>query len=289
MKTILIATDFSNASRNASYYGIALAKEIGANIYLFNSYKVPTPAPGLNVSVSRYGVMMQTDKRLLEEADMLDLRNKEMEIICDEGPPEEAIIKIANEKKVDFIIAGMKGSSKNFKKIFGSTATSLSKKTNIPVIIVPEDAIYKSPETIVFASDAPVTGHEIPEQLTSIIRLFKSKLYVVKVIRNNNQEFFVVPEPAQKKEMTDEDIALSFQYPENTDIRHALSDFINQHQADMLVMMPHKHEWMERLFKKSETKDMIFHTKIPLLILPESNNKFTEFLKAEASELQVNA
>ncbi len=288
MKTVLIATDFSNASRNASYYGIALAKETDANVYLFNAYKVPTPSAGLNLSVSRYDVMMQTDKRLLEEANMLDPGNKEMEIICDEGPPEETIIKIANEKKVDFIIAGMKGSGKNFKKIFGSTATSLSKKTNIPVIIVPEDAIYKSPGTIVFASDTPVTDHEIPEQLTSIIRLFKSKLYVVKVIGNNNQEFFVVPESAQKKETTDRDIEASFQYPKDADIRHTLSDFIDRHQADMIVMMPHKHEWIERLFKKSETKDMIFHTKIPLLILPENHNKIPEFLKMEASEMQLN-
>ena len=39
--------------------------------------------------------------------------------------------------------------------------------------------------------------------------------------------------------------------------------------ADMLVMVPHKHEWLERLFKKSETKDMIFHARIPILIIPE--------------------
>lgn len=34
-------------------------------------------------------------------------------------------------------------------------------------------------------------------------------------------------------------------------------------------MLPHKHTWAEKLFKKSKTKDMVFHTKIPLLILPE--------------------
>jgi hypothetical protein len=41
----------------------------------------------------------------------------------------------------------------------------------------------------------------------------------------------------------------------------------------MLVMMPHKHEWLERLFRKSETKDMIFHTQVPLLVLPEISSK----------------
>jgi len=60
----------------------------------------------------------------------------------------------------------------------------------------------------------------------------------------------------------------TFQYPVDTDIRSALNGFIEKHNADMLVMMPHKHEWLERLFRKSETKDMIFHTHIPLLVLP---------------------
>ncbi len=269
MKTVLIATDFSNASRNASSYGIALARAIDAGVFLFNSYKVPTSAAGLNVNISRYDVMMQTEKRLLDEANMLDAENKEIKIICDEGLPEDAIIKIANEKKVDFIITGMKGKGKNLKKIFGSTATSLSKKANIPVIIVPEDAIYKTPETIVFASDTPATDNEIPVLLTSIARLFKSKLYVVKVIKHNDREWFEIPEHIQQK--TDgESIEALFQYPGGADIRHALNDFIANNDGDMLVMMPHKHEWIERLFKKSETKDMIFHTKIPLLVLPES-------------------
>src|SRR5450432_1916402 len=140
MKTILIATDFSNASRNASLYGIELAKTLNAKIILFNAYEVPQPAPGLGVSVSRYDIMMQTDKRLLEESDFLDPKREMIEIICDEGVTEDAIVNIANEKKADFIIAGMKGSGKHLKKIFGSTVTSIIERSNIPVIVVPEEA-----------------------------------------------------------------------------------------------------------------------------------------------------
>ncbi len=64
MKKIFIATDFSTASRNASRYAIEMAKEINAEVYLFNSYKVPNPAPGLNTSISRYDIMMQTPVKI---------------------------------------------------------------------------------------------------------------------------------------------------------------------------------------------------------------------------------
>ncbi len=288
MKTILIATDFSGASRNASLYGVQFARAVNANIILFNAYKIPSPAAGLGVSVSRYDVMMQTDKRLLEEADFLDPKMDIIEIICDEGLPEDAIINIANEKKADFIIIGMKGSGKSFKKIFGSTATSLAKSSNIPVIIVPEDAKFKNPDVIVFANDINIdSDKEIPEKIIAINQLFKSKLYVVKVIKNENEERFEVYDTPQKFKKTFQVLDTSFQYPVDTDIRHELNVFIKKHHAGMLVMMPHKHKWLERLFRKSNTKDMIFHTQIPLLVLPERQNVVRHSFKNKRSEQKV--
>ena len=70
MKTILIATDFSTASHNASMYGVEFAKAINAKIILFNAYIIPKPAPSINVSISRYDIMMQIDQLLLNEADI---------------------------------------------------------------------------------------------------------------------------------------------------------------------------------------------------------------------------
>ena len=139
MKTILIATDFSDASRNASLYGVQLAKEINANVILFNAYKIPHPAAALNMSISRYDIMMQIDKQLLDEADLLDPNKNVIEVITDEGVAEDAIINIAKEKKADLIIIGMKGSGKSFKRIFGSVATALTKNTHIPLLLLVQD------------------------------------------------------------------------------------------------------------------------------------------------------
>jgi nucleotide-binding universal stress UspA family protein len=269
MTTILIATDFSRASRNASLYGIELAKALNAKIILFNAYEVPQPAPALGVTISRYDVKTQIDKQLIEEADHLGPKREIIEIICEEGAAKDAIINIGNEKKADFIIAGMKGSGKNFKKIFGSTATSLAKETNIPVIIVPENTRFKNPDIIVFANDKTIDSEKIPEQLALITKFFKSKLYVVQVVANKNEEWLEVSDTTQQLRNVIQVPEPSFEYQVDTDIRHALSEFIKKRHADMLVMIPHKHQWLEKFFRKSETKDMIFHSKIPLLILPD--------------------
>ena len=270
MKTILIATDFSSASRVASLYGVQFAKALNAKIILFNAYKIPHSVPALTVGISRYDIMMQTDKKLMDEADFLDPKRTLIEIMCDEGDAENAIINIANEKKIDFIIAGMKGGGKNLKKIFGNTAASLTKDTNIPLILIPENAGYKSPEIIVFASDLGLnTDLHAIEELTNITQFFKSKLYVVTVLNHKNKDWFEVLHTPQTLRKAVEGSGATFEYPLDIDITHALNSFIEKHDADMLVMMPHRHEWLERIFRKSETKDMIFHTHVPLLILPE--------------------
>jgi len=142
MKTILIATDFSPASRNASLYGIELAKALKAKIILFNAFNA-----GASISSEkrklRYDALMQSDKRLLEEADFLDPEHEIMEVICDEGTAYHSIVDVANEKKVDCIVVGRKGNGSAIKDLFGSTATALTKNSNITVIVVPENAKFE--------------------------------------------------------------------------------------------------------------------------------------------------
>lgn len=136
MKTILIATDFSPASRNASLYGMRLAKSLKANIILFNAFKAIASSSQSKASKIRYDAFLQSDQRLLEEADFLDPEHEIMEVICDEGIAYDSIMNIANEKKVDCIVVGRKGTGDDIKDVLGSTATALTRKSNIPIIVV---------------------------------------------------------------------------------------------------------------------------------------------------------
>jgi len=272
MKTILVATDFSAASRNASLYGIALARLLDAKIILFNAYQIPSQMPSLNVEISEYGVLKDAEQKLADEAGYIKQRNKVViESVCEHGEAERTISKIAKEKNADFIIIGMKGRGKNIRKVFGSTATALANSTNVPLIVVPEVAKFSIPKIILYASDILLdTNIQQIDQIKSITALFKSKLYVVRIVQDEYAEIFERSNTPPRLREELQILDTTFEYPVDTDIRHALNEFINKHHVDMLVMMPHKHEWFKRLFKKSETKDMIFHTHVPILILPET-------------------
>jgi nucleotide-binding universal stress UspA family protein len=148
MKTILIATDFCPASRNASLYGIELAKALKAKIILFNAFNADASTSSEPKKRKlRYDALMQSDKRLLDEADFLDPEHEIMEVICDEGVAYRSIMDVANEKKVDCIVVGRKGNGRTIKDLFGSTATALTKNSNITLIVVPENAKFEKSET----------------------------------------------------------------------------------------------------------------------------------------------
>ncbi len=280
MKAILIATDFSPASRVASLYGVQLAKALDAKVILFNAYKVPPSQPALNAGISRYDIMMRSDSQLLNEANFLTPVHSLIEIMCDEGEAADAIVNAGNEKKIDFIIAGINGTGRDRRKIFGSTAVALTGNTNVPLILVPENVEYKSPATIVFASDLGLdTDLHVLDNLADLIQAVKPKLYVVTVLKNKHEEWFEVSNTHQTLRKAAETFAEKFEYPDDIDITKALNSFVEKHEADMLVMMPHKHKWLERIFRKSETKEMIFHTHVPLLILPERMFEESQFQK----------
>lgn len=138
MKTILIVTDLSGASRVASLYGIQLGETLGAKIILFTEYsRNHTPTP--NVRNSRLDA--ESDIGDMLEQEVLFLRDNSslsIETVRRKGLPDLALKNILVEQKVDFIILGLEGAAQNFKKVFGSTVTEFSETTQTPVLVMPE-------------------------------------------------------------------------------------------------------------------------------------------------------
>lgn len=272
MKIILVTTDFSPAARNASLYGLMLAEALGAKIILFTAYYLPNRMPSLNVGISEFSIMKDTEDKLAQE--VLYLRKYSslpIDIVCDKGLPQAAIKKISIEKNADFIIIGMKGAGQNFRKVFGSTVTELIRIADVPVIIVPENTNFNKPDKIVFANDMNrETDIHSLNALVTFTKFFRSKLFVVKVIKTENEEIADSENISTELRKAFGVADIEFEYPVHTEVSLALSDSIRRHNANLLVMITYDHDWLQLLFKKSETKEMIFHSHIPILIFPPS-------------------
>jgi len=271
METILIATDFSSAARNATRYGFALSKALNAKVILFTAYQLPSTHPESMVYLPANDLEKSSYQQLATEAETFDSHaTVALETQCRQGPVGDAIMSVAAENKISYIVIGMKRTGKELRKYFGSTVTSLTKKSSIPLIVVPQEAGYSVPKTIAFASDFnDETNIHILEPLKKIAVIFNSAVSVVRVIKKSMNE---ATERLMKSEKLDWFLAClnhSFEYLKDDNVAKALNNFVKEHAIDLVAVIPHEHSLTERIFNRSVTKDLIFHTHVPLLILPE--------------------
>lgn len=273
MKIILVATDFSAASRNAAAYGMELATAFGAKLVLVNAYEQrPTPVTDDQVVITPEDLRRIVQRQLTAEAGLLQTeRTAPVETACMAGSARDAILAMAHSTKADIIIAGMKVHGKRIRRIMGSTITALIRKSTIPLIVVPEVAKYRVPAALALAAeDASPGSLPMPVMLQDILDRFDPRLYLITVGKTPAGEVLqALDRPANPKSKGPMP-GPYYAYPLDKGFTHALADFTTAHQMDMLVMIPHRHSFPGRWFHKDDTRSLAFETDIPLLILPES-------------------
>lgn len=271
MKTVFIATDFSEASHNASKYGIELASSIGAKIVLFHAYTIPLSIPESYVIVRPEEVKKSAEDYLLDE--VLKLRKSNMQsidILAVEGNPVDMIINQVKKYEEPIVIVGMKGEGKNLKKLFGSVASGLARKSFLPLFIIPESVVFKGFKNIALAID-----DEITIELSGLSLIHKigevhySKVYIVRALNNSEN---VVNELSLRSSAISgrlSPLEVEFAFPRGNDISHTILTFCKEREIDLLILIPHYHSVFERLFVRSETRKIIFETEFPLFLLPD--------------------
>jgi nucleotide-binding universal stress UspA family protein len=271
MKTILVATDFSTAGHNACLYGAKLAKSFNAKLLLFHAYEQMVVAAEVALIIDFDSMRKRAQAQLDSEAFMVDRQHQTIvESICAEGPVANKILEAADNNDVDLIVVGMKSTGKGLRRLIGSTVTALARRSDIPIIVVPDGLAYKRIDTIVMANESDLeleADVHVLDALREIAEKFQSKLYLARVVRNSFREAFEVfdkPRRLIKKLMELDPV---YETIPGKDIPQALHEFIDKHDAQLLALLPHRHSLLERMFIKSVTRSVIFDTDIPLLIM----------------------
>jgi nucleotide-binding universal stress UspA family protein len=274
MKTILVPTDFSDASRNASRYAVNLAKSLNYKVLLFHVYTMPMMVAGEfpTTDMIDLGELEQGHKKRLEEEAELLGKGSDVVIECKSmnGFTVDEIAGIEEKEKPDLIIMGLSASGRISEFVFGSISTDVVKNSQTPVIIVPEASQFKEIKKIAFASDLKMECEmKMHEPLKDMIDAFGSGIAILNVVKEQSDKIGKDDGVSGRRiEKYFENREHIYHFLENNDIIAGISEFIVSHHVDMVTMIPQKHNLIERLFKESNTKKMAFHVDIPLLTLP---------------------
>ncbi|MEO6904713.1 MAG: universal stress protein [Bacteroidia bacterium] len=272
MKTILVPTDFSDVSRNASEYALAYAKEFQYKVIFYHAYHFPiTSGTEEPLLVMVDPLVLETEHliRLKEEVAALMKNYKDIpsECIVSQGLAVDEVIELENKKRFDLIIMGIQSTGILSQMVVGSISTDIIRKGKTPVIIIPENATFKIINKVALGVDyrAPLDT-KLLEPLKNIVKTCHSKLYILNVVKPN-EHIDDKSIAGIQLENYFEDVLHTTYFEENDVITDGINDFVSEHNIDLIAVIPQKQNLLERIFKKSQTKDLAFHAQVPLITL----------------------
>lgn len=272
MKTILVPTDFSDVARNASAYALAYAKEFQCKVIFYHAYHFPiTSGTEEPLIVMVDPLVLETEHliRLKEEVAALKKNYKDVssECIVSQGLAVDEIIELEKKERFNLIIMGIQDTGILSQVVVGSISTDIIRKVKTPVIIIPENATYKKINKVALAVDyeSPIDTKSL-QPLKYIVKACHSRLYILNVVKPNES---IEDKTIASIEMQDyfEDIVHTSSFEENDVFTDGINDFVSEHNVDLIAIIPHKHNLLERLFKESHTKKLAFHAQVPLIAL----------------------
>ena len=269
MVNILVPTDFSQLSKFALKYAIKIANTLDGNITVLH---VITMTKALRIS------MRDT------------IRSSDSEIDSPEGELEKLIMTLSEQYKTShpirhevvrgryfpstllrearrlrsgLVVMGTRGASGLTKAVLGSNTNSVIEVSHVPVLAVPESAEFKGFRNVVYASDL----RNLEEELTILIRYtekFGSTIHLIHIIPPGSQVEII--------EARIETVVRNLPYQNivtlvlmDHDVDSAIDQYVEVSKADVLAMFTHELSFFEKVFDRSVTRKMAFHSRIPLL------------------------
>ena len=172
------------------------------------------------------------------------------------------------KEKADLIVMGITGSNTTEEALIGSNTLHLAKHIELPVIIVPPFVKYSPIKNILLLSDYRDVYETTPiDLITAVLDTTKATLHVSYVQQT-------------KKELVGAEVAESitlntlfqgydpqYHYTQNDNFIDGVNDFVETNAIDLLLIIPKHHTIIDKIFHRSKTKMMVFHSYIPVLLV----------------------
>lgn len=299
MKRILVPTDFSSTAEKAFRFAVEIAIRAKATIVLYHLY-TPISSGVIFTETAKETYNKQQELNLLKRLRRLKKKvtsnsdNVPVLTVVGRTPIINNILGFAEHNSIDFIVMGTQGASGLKKIIMGSVASRIIKKSDIPVLLVPEKFEWKMPHNIVFASDYLQADIKAIPVIYSFAKIFKRGLILVHLfsasktkneIEEIRNEFDNYSYSMQK---TFNNYKLKFQLIESESINDTMQGLDNKLTYDVLAMVRGDNKFYKKIFSKSFTQSMAFISTKPLLIIPECINTNLNDLEENVDETKVD-
>jgi nucleotide-binding universal stress UspA family protein len=274
MTKIIVPTDFSDTSKNAAEFAIKMTSDLpGAEVTLYNCFdKVAVGSDGTPLSEESDARMQITMMALQNLKERLDTYSGvKINIFAEEGPLIPNLENLVKKNNPDIVVMGINGATRIEQILIGSSTLGFNKPVNCSVMIIPPNAKYRKIRKVVFTSDMNDVETTTPvEQLRKVLDIFGPRLLVTHV----SHDYYLEVTPALKAERKKLDNLLQgyvaeYHYLPWADFTESINRFAEENEADLVITVPRKHSFVNKVFTTSHTKKLAYHSHLPVLALPD--------------------
>jgi len=279
MKKILVPTDFSPNADKATDYAVQIAKLNEATVYLIHACDHMDP-----LYLDGAMTHMEYNQRIMDEAfEKLELRRRSIEeteqVLVNtqlyNGSVQDTILVAAEEHQADLVIMGTLGITGLKDKIFGSKTAALINHCPVPLLAIPLEYDWSKPACFLFAIKDVEEAIPLLGPAFELASFFNAEVQLTLFTDKNDtgaldyiSDERVIVHAAEKLKEQHKDVVIRTEHLLGRNFEESITEYIEQNNIDLLVMITHKRSLLGQLFHHSMTRKMSNHTKVPVLAIP---------------------
>lgn len=261
MKTILVPVGSSKNAKCHLQYAVDFAKAFGAKVYVVQIYNVYTKA-GTMIKIDH---ILERESKSFLESHVASIDKKGVEVITKvfKGGLIDTLEHASKVLNVDLILLEPRTNSINEEVYLGKTSGKIVKRTQLPVLIIPECYEYKPIVKILLAVKSAIIKKDgVLKPLMSIKNQFKSivNLMLVKTPYHKDDDF----------KLNDDlkGILTNITKVESPTTFQAVLEHYKKHNPDLLCVVRRRRGFFSKLWEKNTILKKDFHsTNLPVLVL----------------------
>ncbi|EAS19295.1 hypothetical protein BBFL7_00760 [Flavobacteria bacterium BBFL7] len=260
MRVIIVPTDFSENAFNALQCAIQYFDVEEARFIILHS-------PDQSLHEGQQSCDDQLD-HLLERVEYLTYNpHHSFETCVKPGIFITQLNQLVDQENADLIVMGTQGKTADRRRSFGSNTLQVIKNVSCPVLAIPLELEFKSPERILFPSGLQVPFKERELDLISMLALQHRSLVHLLHIAQFDQLSRRQVEVKGLWESRFRESEIQYTRHDKGEGTTVINNFINKHAIDLLVLANSKHSFLESYLKTPTIDALGLHLKIPFLIL----------------------
>jgi nucleotide-binding universal stress UspA family protein len=272
VSTILVPIDFSTVSLNALDYAKNISRILNSKIILFHSIHLQMISNEMVDMV--YSEVIKDGLEVKKKMEELLTTIRKDGIACEikivSGFLADDIKKAVAEYHIDMVVTGTSGAKGIEGLFFGTNSATMFENVHCPVLIIPKDILFRAPKKIMYATDFNKKDFFHLKEICAFAHAFQSEVMVTHI--NSDTAVFDEEEARLDRiaDMTASEISfnnISYKLIHSEDICEGLDKMVASENIQLLCMSRSDKSFFQKVFSKSNTKEMAYRTRIPLLLI----------------------